>query len=161
MARTSCAAGALALLAAAAAAPAATVPRLDHVVVVMMENLSFDHLLGWLPGANGRQAGLSYVDRSGVRRSTYPLAPDFQGCGHPGPDHSYDGARVEFAGGACDGFLQAPQMNAPEAYIQLKPGLIEDDGTVTNEATEALLRRFMVSFFEYIERVLTVVPAPR
>ncbi|WP_434318088.1 NADPH-dependent FMN reductase [Leifsonia sp. P73] len=58
-------------------------------------------------------------------------------------------------------FLQAPQMNAPEAYIQLKPGLIEDDGTVTNEATEALLRRFMVSFFEYIERVLTVVPGPR
>ena len=58
-------------------------------------------------------------------------------------------------------FLQAPQMNAPEAYIQLKPGLIEDDGTVTDERLEGLLRGFMVSFFEYIERVLTVVPAPR
>lgn len=57
-------------------------------------------------------------------------------------------------------FLQAPQMNAPEAYLQLTPGLIEEDGTVTNEGTEAFLRGFMVSFFEYIERVLTVVPKP-
>lgn len=58
-------------------------------------------------------------------------------------------------------FLQAPQMNAPEAYIQLRPGLIDDEGVVTDESTEAFLRGFMVSFFEYIERVLTVVPSPR
>ncbi|WP_295120617.1 NADPH-dependent FMN reductase [uncultured Leifsonia sp.] len=58
-------------------------------------------------------------------------------------------------------FLQAPQMNAPEAYIQLRPGLIDDEGVVTDESTEAFLRGFMVSFFEYIERVLTVVPPPR
>lgn len=58
-------------------------------------------------------------------------------------------------------FLQAPQMNAPEAYLQLRPGLIDDDGSVTDESTEAFLRGFMVSFFEYIERVLTVVPEPR
>ena len=58
-------------------------------------------------------------------------------------------------------FLQAPQMNAPEAYIQATPGLFEPDGTVTDEGTEAFLRGFMDSFFEFIERVLTVVPAPR
>jgi chromate reductase len=52
-------------------------------------------------------------------------------------------------------------MNAPEAYIQARPGLFEPDGTVTDEGTEAFLRGFMGSFFEYIERVLTVVPAPR
>jgi phospholipase C len=80
---------------------------LDHIVVVMMENRSFDHLLGWLPGANGRQAGLTYPDRRGVRHATYRLAPDFQGCGHPDPDHSYRGGRVEYANGACDGFLRA------------------------------------------------------
>jgi chromate reductase len=57
-------------------------------------------------------------------------------------------------------FLQAPQMNAPEAYIQMKPGLIEEDGSVTDEGTEAFLRGFMGAFFEYIERVLTVVPKP-
>jgi phospholipase C len=80
---------------------------IEHVVVMMMENRSFDHLLGWLPGADGRQAGLTYVDSANVSHSTYPLAPDYQGCGHPDPDHSYSGARVEYDGGACDGWLRA------------------------------------------------------
>jgi len=80
---------------------------IEHIVVVMMENRSFDHLLGWLPGADGRQAGLSYVDAAGVSHPTYPLFPDYQGCGHPDPDHSYEGARVEYNDGACDGWLRA------------------------------------------------------
>jgi phospholipase C len=80
---------------------------IQHVVVAMMENRSFDHLLGWLPGADGRQAGLVYTDRSGAAFATYPLAPDYQGCGHPDPDHSYDGGRVEYDGGRCDGWLRA------------------------------------------------------
>jgi phospholipase C len=82
---------------------------IEHIVVVMMENRSFDHYLGWVPGADGRQAGLSYLDRTGTRRATYPLAPDFQGCAHPDPDHSYEGGRVEYNHGACDGWLQAGQ----------------------------------------------------
>jgi len=80
---------------------------IDHVVVLMMENRSFDHILGWLPRADGRQAGLTYTDAAGVSHSTYPLAPDYQGCGHPDPDHSYTGGRVEYDGGACDGWLRA------------------------------------------------------
>jgi chromate reductase len=55
-------------------------------------------------------------------------------------------------------FLQAPQMNAPEAYIRMTPGLITEDGEVTDAGTAAFLREFMEAFFEYIERVLTVVP---
>src|SRR4051795_300285 len=80
---------------------------IDHIVVVMMENRSLDHFLGWLPGADGRQAGLTYVDRDGVAQRTHPLAPDYQGCGHPDPDHSYEGGRVEYDGGRCDGWLRA------------------------------------------------------
>jgi phospholipase C len=72
-----------------------------------MENRSFDHLLGWLPGADGRQAGLVYTDRNGVPYSTYPLAPDYQGCGHPDPAHGYDEGRVEYDNGRCDGWLRA------------------------------------------------------
>jgi phospholipase C len=80
---------------------------IEHIVLVMMENRSFDHFLGWLPGANGQQSGLSYLDKAGVSHPTYPLAPDYQGCTHPDPDHSYQGARVEYNNGACDGWLQA------------------------------------------------------
>jgi len=82
---------------------------IEHVVVVMMENRSFDHFLGWVPGADGKQAGLSYLDRSGTPQPTYRLAPDFQGCGHPDPAHSYEDGRVEYNHGACDGWLQTPQ----------------------------------------------------
>ena len=91
----------------AAARPNPARSGIDHVVVVMMENRSFDHMLGWLPGADGKQAGLTYVDRAGIARATHALAPDYQGCAHPDPDHSYDGARVEYDGGACDGWLRA------------------------------------------------------
>ncbi|MDX6731439.1 MAG: phospholipase [Baekduia sp.] len=99
------------LLAADDAAAAAA--GYDHVVVVMMENRSFDHLLGWLPGADGKQAGLSYPDRSGKLQPTHALAPDFQGCGHPDPDHSATGGRVEYDGGRADGWLRA---GANDAY---------------------------------------------
>ena len=85
---------------------------IEHIVVVMMENRSFDHFLGWMPGADGRQAGLSYIDAAGVSHATYPLAPDYQGCGHPDPDHSYQGARIEYDNGACDGWLRAGTNDA-------------------------------------------------
>ena len=71
---------------------------INHIVLVTMENRSFDHFLGWLPGANGVQAGLSYTDTSGNTYSTYALS-DYQGCGHADPDHSYAGGRVQYDNG--------------------------------------------------------------
>src|SRR5260370_9934726 len=80
---------------------------IEHVVVVTMENRSFDHFLGWLPNADGKQAGLTYVDRAGVSHTTYSLSADYTACPHPDPDHSYDDARVEYDNGLMDGFLRA------------------------------------------------------
>ena len=98
-------------LATAAAAgtrlPAPGRSGLDHIVVVMMENRSFDHLLGWRMGADGKQAGLTYFDRDGHPHTTFPLAPDFAGCAYRDPDHSYGGGRVQYNNGACDGFLRS------------------------------------------------------
>src|SRR6266702_5583659 len=91
---------------------------IEHVVVFMMENRSFDHLLGWLPGVDGRQGGLSYVDANGVSHDTFPLAPDFQGCGYADPDHSYAGGRVEYDDGACDGWLRANDVFSIGYYRQ-------------------------------------------
>jgi phospholipase C len=82
---------------------------IEHIVVVMMENRSFDHLLGWLPGADGRQAGLAYPDPAGALHPTYALAPTigFQGCANLDPDHSWEGGRTQYNGGAMDGWLRA------------------------------------------------------
>jgi phospholipase C len=80
---------------------------IDTFVVLMMENRSFDHYLGWLPGADGHQSGLQFTDRSGQAQATRRMAPDFQGCGHPDPDHSWEGGRTQLNGGRCDGFLRS------------------------------------------------------
>src|SRR6266481_9813326 len=80
---------------------------IEHIVVVTMKNRSFDHFLGWLPNADGKQAGLTYLDTQGIAHSTYSLSGDNTGCPHPDPDHSYDGARTEYDSGKMDGFLRA------------------------------------------------------
>jgi len=80
---------------------------IEHIVVVTMENRSFDHFLGWLPNADGKQAGLTFADSSGVSHPTYSLSGDDTGCPHPDPDHSYNGGRVEYDNGHMDGFLRA------------------------------------------------------
>jgi phospholipase C len=93
-------------------APSRTLPApeksgIDHIVVVTMEDRSFDHLLGWLPNADGRQGDLGYPDEQGTMHSTVPLTPDFTGCGEPDPDHSWVGGRIRYGGGAMNGFLLA------------------------------------------------------
>jgi phospholipase C len=74
-----------------------------------MENRSFDHFMGWLPGANGPHPSFAYTDNGGASHAIFPLTPDYQGCTHPDPDHSYAGGRIEYNGGACDGWLRAGQ----------------------------------------------------
>lgn len=84
----------------------AATSQIKHIVVVMQENRSFDHFLGWLPNANGKQAGLEYVDTSGVSHPTHELGPDWTGCSYNDPDHSYSGARIEVDNGLMDGFMK-------------------------------------------------------
>ena len=55
-------------------------------------------------------------------------------------------------------FCNSPQMNSPEAYIQYKDGLIDDEGRVTVESTAEFLRKYMEEFHGFVERVLTVLP---
>jgi phospholipase C len=88
----------------AAALPNPAHSGIEHVVVVMMENRSFDHFLGWLPGSDGRQTGLSYADPKGTRHRTFHQT-QFNGCGFTDPDHSYGGGRLQFNNGKMDGFL--------------------------------------------------------
>ncbi len=82
---------------------------IDHIVVVMMENRSYDHYLGWVPGGDGRQDGLQFPDKNGDLQSTFRLSQDpaygYQGCGKADPDHSYAGGRVEYNNGGMDAWL--------------------------------------------------------
>jgi phospholipase C len=89
----------------AQAFPSPSASQIEHIVVVMMENRSFDHFLGWLPGSRGTQAGLSYLDSEGEAHPTWHLT-SYVGCSHPDPDHSYAGGRSEVDDGKMDGWLR-------------------------------------------------------
>src|SRR4051812_36431628 len=85
---------------------------IDTFDVLMMENRSFDHYLGPLPGADRGQDVLSYVGRDGARESTHRLSGDFQGCAFADPDHSWEGGREQRDGGKMDGFLRSGDNDA-------------------------------------------------
>jgi chromate reductase len=51
-------------------------------------------------------------------------------------------------------FLDAPQLNAPEAYITFKPGLFGEDGEVHDESTGQFLRHYMEEYSAFVQRVL-------
>ena len=55
-------------------------------------------------------------------------------------------------------FCNSPLMNSIEAYIHFEPGLITEDGAVTNPSTEEFLRNYMAEFQGFIQRVYTVLP---
>lgn len=100
-------------------APASSSP-VTHVVVLMMENRSFDHWLGWLgdddayrEGGHRRYGGgfavagqqrQSFAGPSGeVATAHLPAqaseANPFRGCGHPDPGHNWTAGRAERDGG--------------------------------------------------------------
>jgi phospholipase C len=129
---------------ASAALPPPPKPDLsgiDHIVVVMMENRSFDHMLGWLPGANGRQAVLRYPDASGKLQPTYRLT-SFTGCPHPDPDHTYDGGRSEMNGGKMNGWLRTTTNDSYCIGYYTEPDLPFFSGLARNFTT---LDRFFCS----------------
>jgi phospholipase C len=78
--------------------------RLKHIVVLMMENRSFDHMLGGLtashPKIDGIQPGLSNPDTSPVAKqgSPQPMA-DFQRQLDPDPDHHFPAVDLQIFGG--------------------------------------------------------------
>ena len=100
----------------AAGLPSPSNLPIDHFVVVMMENRSFDHYFGWLPHADGVQ-DRSYPDPDNAnvlvptRHASTLGTGQWQGCGHPDPDHSWNGGREQLGSALTnrraepDGFL--------------------------------------------------------
>ncbi len=57
------------------------------------------------------------------------------------------------------GFLNSPQMNSPEAYIQFKDGMINDAGEIADKSTAEFLGKYLNAFHEHIAHMLTKVPS--
>ena len=83
----------------ACSCPRLATSRIDTFVVLMMEEPVICNsltTLGWLPGADGRQAGppnhAEYPH--GKTYPTHRLVNNYQGCGSLDPDHPWNGGRT-------------------------------------------------------------------
>jgi phospholipase C len=87
--------------------------RIEHIVVLMLENRSFDHMLGYLSlpprgraDVDGLRAGMANPDGAGnavpihhLEQTAFTKPQD--------PDHSGPSVEHQIAGGAMDGFVTA------------------------------------------------------
>ena len=88
-------------------AGAANLEKVDHVVVLMLENRSFDHMLGYLsliggrPEIDGLRPGLANQDQG----RTYPVHHLAGTALEMDPDHSASAIDQQVASGSMNGFV--------------------------------------------------------
>src|SRR5215467_6421850 len=100
--------------------PAGTdrLPQIKHIVVLMMENHSFDNYLGTLGRGEGLPVGederpdAENPDDSGRGIRAHPMASTVQQ--HGVPCQSWAAAHAQWAGGKMNGFVTASQTAAPD-----------------------------------------------
>jgi phospholipase C len=100
--------------------PAGTdrLPQIRHIVVLMMENHSFDNYLGTLGRGDGLPVGedglpdAENLDDSGQPVRAHHLASTVQQQGVP--CQSWSAAHAQWAGGKMSGFVTATQTAAPD-----------------------------------------------
>jgi phospholipase C len=95
---------------------------ITNIVVVMMENRSFDHMLGWVKGADGISGTRSYYNKFGIRFDSFALSSTSNHWGGI-PLHGYDDGRVCFNHGKMDGFIKTEnfEMLALGENLQMNP----------------------------------------
>jgi phospholipase C len=117
--------------------PPAGLDNLKHIVVLMMENRSFDHMLGGLslvmengkkkyPLINGLTGNESNPDTKGAVVKVQPNAK-FQGQLDPDPDHHFPGVDLQIFGGTPPGPVRVANMQ----------GFVKDYFTQTNDVNRS------------------------
>ena len=99
-----------------------TLWNIDHVIVLMKENRSFDHLLGYLSlssdwGGLGRTDidGLTGTQANAYKGTTYPIVLLSQTLFMPGPPNGYESVAHAINDGAMDGFVRShAELNSDE-----------------------------------------------
>jgi phospholipase C len=120
--------------------------NIDHIVVLMMENRSFDHMLGYLSKHAGRSDidGLRGGEMNTYKGKDYPavLLPDTTFL--ESPDHSHEGVMKQLdrgMGGKLDGFVES----FAEKYPDVDPGRIMGYHNAANVPVyDALAREFLI-----------------
>jgi phospholipase C len=77
--------------------------EIDHFVILMMENRSFDHYFGWLGRLADGVQHQTFKNPAGqpvqTRHASWMGRAEWQGCDHPDPGHGWDNGRAQLNGG--------------------------------------------------------------
>jgi phospholipase C len=98
---------------------APTAATIDTIVVLMMENRSFDHYLGSLrleegnTDVDGLDASMSNPDSDGVEHAVARASVDCLAD----PGHSWESSHDQFNGGANDGFVQDYEGRSDDTLV--------------------------------------------
>jgi len=85
----------------------ANLEKIDHIVVLMLENRSFDHMLGYLSleGARGDVDGLRGEFANEHDGRSYPIHHLDSTAIADDPDHSASSVDLQIGGSAMNGFV--------------------------------------------------------
>lgn len=148
--------------------PQPTATGVTHVVVLMMENRSVDHMLGFL----GEQSGGEFDGKTGVAFNPAltmspwgagtgrPGGPDYAGCGYEDPGHGWDHGRVQRGDATYEAYLANPTNPATWPQGWLDNGSHNDEFALSYYSAADLpvhanLAREFTTFDRYFCSVLT------
>jgi phospholipase C len=132
--------------------------NIDHIVVLMMENRSFDHMLGYLSKEGGRSNidGLRGGEKNSYKGRDYLSFPLADTQFNESPPHGHDPVENQIDGGKMDGFVAAFARQCEEQGVALDPGRIMGYHTADHVPVyDALARNFLIC-----ERWFAAHPGP-
>ena len=146
----------------------ARLAMIDHIVVVMMENRSFDHMLGYLshPNDEFRNGSRRRIDIDGLTGDEQiphggnvtgtPLVPmaKVQHEFRPDPNHGFASVALQIGAGAMDGFVPAFRKQLAKAPEIDKNGIFNDESRILGFLTAAQteINHYMATEFCVLDR---------
>jgi phospholipase C len=153
------------------------IKKIDHIVVVMMENRSFDHVLGYraaLPNAQGED-GLSKELRDFLKTKGFLVRPLSESAIVPNGAHLKTRFPVSVGHALADVAqqlkekLQTPDgrsINSPQGFVDNfvsrigSSGLDQDDVLGYYTDSDLAMYRFLAENYTYCERYFSSHPGP-
>jgi len=98
----------IALCAAVTTAKKEHKSRVSQIIILMMENRSFDHLLGYVEGVDGigNAPATTPVDPTDPSQGTVPIKDNGYDVSPDDPNHDIDAIAIQINGGAMNGFIK-------------------------------------------------------